>query len=89
MILENSTQYALFRLLPSWQRDLNNSAYIDTVLSAQCSVIFQNDCIPHNLLIAKLEVYCLDKTNFNLLIDYLGNPNKEHKYALVSVTSGT
>ena len=86
MILENSTQYALFRLLPSWQRDLNNSAYIDTVLSASVLSDFSKayDCIPHNLLIAKLEVYCLDKTNFNLLIDYLGNRNKGFK---VSITT--
>ena len=31
------------------------------------------DCISHDLLIAKLEAYGLDKTNLYLLIDYLSN----------------
>ena len=30
-------------------------------------------CIPHDLLIAKLEVYDLDKASLNLLRDYLSN----------------
>ena len=31
------------------------------------------DCIPHDLLIAKLEAYGLDKTSLHLLRDYLSN----------------
>ena len=30
-----------------------------------------NDCIPHNLLIAKLEFYDIDKASLRLLLDYL------------------
>ena len=39
----------------------------------QCSSICQkaHDCIPHVLLIAKLEAYGLDKTSLQLLRDYL------------------
>ena len=29
------------------------------------------DCIPHNLLIAKLECYGVDKASLRLLLDYL------------------
>ena len=31
------------------------------------------DCIPYDLLIAKLEAYGLDKTSLHLLRDYLSN----------------
>ena len=29
------------------------------------------DCLPHNLLIAKLECYGVDKANLGILLDYL------------------
>ena len=29
------------------------------------------DCLPHDLLTAKLEVYALDNGSFNLVLDYL------------------
>ena len=31
------------------------------------------DCIPHDLLMAKLEAYGLDKISSNILFDYLNN----------------
>ena len=31
------------------------------------------DCIPHDLLIAQLEAYGLDKISLNILFDYLNN----------------
>ena len=37
------------------------------------------DCIPHDLLIAKLEAYSLDKTNLHLLRDYLSNQKQRAK----------
>ena len=37
------------------------------------------DCIPHDLLIAKLEAYSLDKTNLHLLRDYLSNQKQRTK----------
>ena len=41
------------------------------------------DCTPHDLLIAKLEAYSLDKTSLHLLIG-----NKEQNLVPVSVTGG-
>ena len=41
------TQHALFRLLHSWKKALDNSEYIGTVLMDLLKVY---DCIPHDLL---------------------------------------
>ena len=37
------------------------------------------DCIPHNLLIAKLECYGVDKASLRLLLDYLTHRNQRTK----------
>ena len=56
-----------------WQNALDNSKYVGTVLidlSKAC------DCIPHDLPIAKLGAYGLDKNSLHLLRDYLSNCKK-------------
>ena len=45
-----------------------NSEYIGTVLMDLLKVY---DCIPHDLLIAKLEAYGFDETSLHLLRNYL------------------
>ena len=37
------------------------------------------DCIPHDLLIAKLEAYGLDKISLNIIFDYLNNCKQRTK----------
>ena len=64
----HSTQHTLFKLLQSWQQVLDNGGFIGTILmdlSKAC------DYIPHNLLIAKLECFCIDKASLILLLDYV------------------
>ena len=72
----HSTQHALFRLLQSWQRAIDNSEYVYTVLIDLSKAY---GYIPRDLLIAKLEAYDLDKTILHLLRDYLSNRKQRTK----------
>ena len=60
------TQNAIFRLLQSWQRALDESGYVGTVL---IDLSKADDCIPHELLIAKIKVYGLHKNILNVIAD--------------------
>ena len=64
----HSTQYVLSRLIQSLKKELENSGLVGAILMGFSKGY---DCLPHNLLIAKLEAYGLDKPSFNLLNDYL------------------
>ena len=60
--------HALFKLLQAWQKELDNSGFIGTILVGLSKAY---DCLPHDLLIAKLEAYGLDRSSLRLLLDYL------------------
>ena len=64
----HSTQHALFKLLQSWQHELDNGGYIGTILMDLSKAY---GCLPHDLIIAKLEAYGLDKCSLNLIFYYL------------------
>ena len=64
----HSTQYALFRLLQKWQKELDSGGFIGTILM---DLLKAYGYLPHDLLIAKLEAYGLDNDRLNLLLDYL------------------
>ena len=64
----HSTQHSLFKLLQAWQKELDNSGFIGTILMDPSKAY---DCLPHDLLIAKLEAYGLDRSSLRLLMDYL------------------
>ena len=66
----HSTQHALFHLINEWQTNLDKSKIVGTVLMDLSKAY---DCLPHDLLIAKLEAYGLDHDSLILLHDYLKN----------------
>ena len=72
----HSTQHALLKLLQSWQQVLDNGGSIDTILMDLSKVY---DCIPLNLLIAKLECCGADKASLRLLLAYLTRRKQQTK----------
>ena len=63
-------------MLQSWQRELDESRYVGTILmdlSKAC------DNTPHELLIAKLKAYGLRKNSLNLIADYLSGRKQRTK----------
>ena len=64
----HSTQHSLFRFLQKWQKELDSGGFIGTILMDLSKAY---DCLPHDLLIAKLEAYGLDNDSLNLFLDYL------------------
>ena len=66
----HSTQHAFFKLLQAWQQELDNSGFISTILSDLSKVC---DCLSHDLLIATLGAYGLDRSSLRLLMYYLNS----------------
>ena len=66
----HSTQHALFKLLQSWQKELDEKGMVATVLMDLSKAY---DCIPHDLLIAKLNTYGIDGVGLLLISDYLSH----------------
>ena len=68
-------QNVLLRLVEQWRKSLDNNKVAGTVLM-DLSKAF--DCLPHNLLIAKLAAYGLDRNALKLIASYL----KDRKQAV-------
>ena len=65
-----STQHVLVRLTEEWRKNLDDN-YIVGVVLMDLSKAF--DCIPHDLLIAKLDSYGLDRHLLKYINSYLDN----------------
>ncbi|XP_057296138.1 uncharacterized protein LOC130625045 [Hydractinia symbiolongicarpus] len=52
LLKTHSTQHALFKLLQAWKRELDNRSFVGTIL---INLSKAYDCLPHDLIIAKLE----------------------------------
>ena len=66
----HSTQHALFKLLQSWQKELDYGGFVGAILLDLSKAW---DCISHKLLVVRLECYGLDELSLNLILDYLSN----------------
>ena len=64
----HSTQHALFKLLEAWQEELDKGGFVGTILMDLSKAY---DCLPHDLLLAKLEAYGVGKVALNLISNYL------------------
>ena len=71
-----STQYALINLIEKWRSHLDKSGIVGTIL-LDLSKAF--DCLPHDLLIAKLEAYGYGTGSLHLINDYLTNRKQRVK----------
>ena len=71
-----STQYALAHLLYKWQKCLDKSGVIGTLLMDLSKAY---DCLPHDLIIAKLDAYGFDTNSLKLILSYLTNRKQRVK----------
>ena len=63
-----SSNHVLLRLIENWKKSLDNKDFVDTVLM-DLSKAF--DCIPHDLLVAKLHAYDLSNDAVTFIYSYL------------------
>ena len=71
-----NTQHVLLSMIEGWRHCLDNSGAIVVVVM---DLLKAYDCIPHDLLIAKLYAYGLDTSALNLLHSYLSNRKQRVK----------
>ena len=69
----HSTQHALFKLLQSWQKELDNGGFVSIILIDLSKAY---DSIPHELLIAKLKFYGIGNGSLRLFLIVLLIGNK-------------
>ena len=71
-----SWQHVLLRLIKEWRKCLDENKVVGSI-SMDLSKAF--DCLPHDLLIAKLEAYVLARGALKLLLSYLNNRKQSVK----------
>ena len=64
----HSTQHVLIRLIEEWKQALDNNKFVGAVLM---DLLKAFDCIPHDLLIAKLDAYGFKSDSLKLIYSYL------------------
>ena len=73
---QHSCQSVLIKIIEDWKQALDQNKYVGAVLM-DLSKAF--DCLPHNLLLAKLKAYGLTDHSINLLRNYLSNRRQRVK----------
>ena len=76
----HSVQYVLSRLIQSLKKMLHNSGLVGTIFMDLSKAY---NCLPHDLLIAKLDAYDLDKPSLNLVNRYLRFRTQREKWLFV------
>ena len=71
-----SAQHCLLTMIEKWKKCLDNKGYCGALLT-DLSKAF--DCIPHNLLLAKLSAYGLDISSVTYIKDYLSHRKQKVK----------
>ena len=71
-----STQHPLLNLIHKWHSCRDNSGVVGTILMDLSKAV---DCLPHELVFAKLHVYGVDIKSLKLLQDYLSNRTQRAK----------
>ena len=75
----HSTQHSILNLLRNWQNCIANKSKVGAIL-IDLSKAF--DCLPHNLLLAKLSAYGIGENSVKLLHNYLSN--RKHRVRIGS-----
>ena len=63
-----STNHVLLRLIEQWKSALDNKNFVEAVLMGLSKAF---DCIPHDLLIAKLHAYGFSENSLTFFYSYL------------------
>ena len=71
-----STQHVLLRIVENWKLHLDNNKIVRAILM-DLSKAF--DCLPHELIIAKLAAYGLEKRALRMIFSYLKNRKQSVK----------
>ena len=66
------------RVIEKWKKCLDNSGMVGTVLMDLSKAY---DCLPHDLLIAKLEAYVFELNSLKLMYSYLNDRSQRVKVA--------
>ena len=72
----HSAQHALVKLLTSWQNSLDRGRFVGSILM---DLLKAYDCLPHDLLLAKLQAYGFSKESIRLFLSYLTNRTQRIK----------
>ena len=77
-----STQHSLFNLIKDWQKCVDKSGKVGAILMDLSKAY---DCLPHDLLIAKLAAYGIGKKSLRFLYSYL--TSRRHRVCIGSSIS--
>ena len=75
----NSIEHALLKLLLAWQEEPDKIVFLGIIL-ADLSKAY--DCLPHHILVAKLEVSGIGKASLNLIHSYEVSIHEKRLYTM-------